>query len=586
MNEQILPYVAKEAEPRGRILFLKATPMAEDAEELQPVLTSHPAMLGRIFYFRICANIHDYEEWRFDHPALLTEHAGYVLPSWGEVREVTGYKTGRYILYGTFEISDNAGAVTLRLNRFGGDFMDLIHLVPAAGHHKILWQHPELLQLASPQEINETKMIFCGGVPKSGTTWLEKIINAHPGALMCGENNLFDNPHLQFTHRSVLGSFPAPFNRYLPHYASPTAHRLMLYAARARMLLGLLQNLAPQEIATKPHYQGWLLLGDRTPGNSGQIVNILLAFPEAKFIHIKRRAADVFLSRLHHEKNIYQSTPPLCQWPEWMAKIAPALLEHGDAALQRQELQPYIKKLAVAVILEWQMINQSADEFSELFPTRILTLQYEAMLQDPQASIRKIFAYLGIPTTAEQRAAIEAASSFRALSGGRKSGEANQSAFFRAGVAGGGEAAFLPQMLKDIETLSQKKPEDLYAMIPEMRNLNIEGALTRGNEVLGKVKNPLAGEQKSQSPESENTNSKNLAAEAAPPTGKLAKNAANIKPAQKVPPEKKPAPDQKPKTAGKAAAQKTPATITKAAPAQQVVEKTKLKNKSAAKAKA
>lgn len=223
-------------------------------------------------------------------------------------------------------------------------------------------------------------ILFVAGLPKSGSTWLERMLASYPGW-----NELLIPEVARFEMRSG-GSH---------HYPLPAD----TFTRFAQML-----------VLTKMHVPG-------TPHNVA-----LLRASAVPYVVLFRDLRDVAVSHYHYVRN----TP----WhPEYRAYAA-LDLDGGLHHFARTLLPAYVDWIRT-----WRANRD---------PELSLEVRYESMLEDPHAHLSAILDLFGLPADAQRVAEIVEAQSFKRLSGGRERGEANTKSFFRSGKAGGWREVFTP----------------------------------------------------------------------------------------------------------------------------------------------
>jgi hypothetical protein len=132
----------------------------------------------------------------------------------------------------------------------------------------------------------EKQFVFIIGAPRSGTTWLQAMLGAHPLVCTFGELQLYDfytAPWVEAWNRQLeLGSFSG-----LPTVWSENE----LY----QFLREFLDRIYRLVLDIKP---GATILLDKHPGNSNHVEHINRLVPNAKFIHLIRDGRDVAASLL------------------------------------------------------------------------------------------------------------------------------------------------------------------------------------------------------------------------------------------------------------------------------------------------
>ncbi|MDA0785235.1 MAG: sulfotransferase [Proteobacteria bacterium] len=131
---------------------------------------------------------------------------------------------------------------------------------------------PENLLRLSRASVRTTRPLFIVGMPRSGTTLVEQILDSHPD--VAGGGELTD---IQFATRKISG-YPASLSR-------ATSAEL---DAVAESYISVLENLSPDA----------RYVTDKMPVNFEHLGFIWQAFPDARIVHCRRHPLDVCLSCL------------------------------------------------------------------------------------------------------------------------------------------------------------------------------------------------------------------------------------------------------------------------------------------------
>jgi hypothetical protein len=113
--------------------------------------------------------------------------------------------------------------------------------------------------------------IFVVGMPRSGTTLVESIIGAHSGVLACGERQAM---------RAIMQEFAAS--------NAGSSSISVTEAARQRWRDAYRREL--------PDRRGTVAVTDKNPWNFDAVALILLLFPHARIIHVRRDPVETGLS--------------------------------------------------------------------------------------------------------------------------------------------------------------------------------------------------------------------------------------------------------------------------------------------------
>jgi hypothetical protein len=253
--------------------------------------------------------------------------------------------------------------------------------------------------------VREKQIFFIGGSVKSGTTWLQLLLNAHPEVSANGEGHFLDllAPALRMamdTHGRLVKEKNEQIFRELGGYPrlSEDAMQYVIAGAIQAFLVEQSKHKAARAV------------GEKTPDNLLHFPKLKLLFPRAKFIQIIRDGRDCAVSAWFHN---------LRTKPEW------AMSEFGS-----------VEAFACKYADHWSAELAAAQAFADRHPGHVRQVQYEKLVASTEPVLSELFRFLGVNASDAMTALCRAAASFAKLSGGRNPGEEDRGSFFRKGVPG------------------------------------------------------------------------------------------------------------------------------------------------------
>jgi hypothetical protein len=235
------------------------------------------------------------------------------------------------------------------------------------------------------QQIDEhysQELLFIAGLPKSGTTWLEKMLTSYPG-----------------------------FNNLLIPEA--TAYELANGGSHDYDLPeDMFSRFEDMLVVTKMHVHG-------SPHNAR-----LLHEASVKYVVLYRDLRDVAVSHYFYVRQ----TPWHPEYPIYKNLS----VEEGLATFADRLLLPFANW-----VRSW---HQNRD------PDLSLVLRYEEMLADTVGVMTHVAEHFGLDSSPETVTEIVEAHSFENLSGGRSQGEESKNSFFRKGKSGDWRNHFTPEL--------------------------------------------------------------------------------------------------------------------------------------------
>ncbi len=261
-------------------------------------------------------------------------------------------------------------------------------------------------------EVSNKNIFFIVGVAKSGTTWLQNLLNGHPDINCQGESHLINHllpammevisqqNHIVRRKNKMLeqeeNGYPIFKQQHAVHLAR-TAIYLMLHA---------------QANGDDVKY-----IGEKTPDNINhmeQIVSHLI--PQAKFIHIIRDGRDGAVSGWHH---IFRDSPT------WAKENFPRFSLYAQTFAE-----------------QWRKEIILAKQFEQKYPNHYFETRYELLHSQPEQAVQQLLAFLGADNGPTSVASCLQAGHFAQYSDGRAQGEENQLSHYRKGVVGDWQNTF------------------------------------------------------------------------------------------------------------------------------------------------
>jgi hypothetical protein len=214
--------------------------------------------------------------------------------------------------------------------------------------------------------------LFIVGCPRSGTTLLRRMVDAHPQVAITRETHWIPDIFRQGKGVDADGRVTAELPGVL--LAHPKFAKLGFERRELDELVA----------AGKPSYgafvgaifdrygagQGKRLVGDKTPGYAREIPLLHGLFPTARFVHLVRDGRDVCLSALAWARKAEQFERRFPTWRE--APVATA-----------------------ALWWRWHVLLARQASL-ELMPGLYHELRHEALVADPEAECRRLCDFLGV----------------------------------------------------------------------------------------------------------------------------------------------------------------------------------------------
>ncbi len=259
--------------------------------------------------------------------------------------------------------------------------------------------------LATLQSALTRRWFFVCGAQKSGTTWLQRILDAHPQVQCRGEGHFF-------TELSrLLGQSFTSYNKTLGKVAEQVYEGRPYYpGVRQRDYHDVLITVMALVMGREGMPDEVMALGDKTPNYAVNLGSVHRVLPESRVVHILRDGRDVAVSALHHAYRV---------------GLEQAIVPHSDEFYR--QMRHHARRWAANV--------RAARSFGADHPELYCEVSYERMLVDAVPEISRVCEVLGVNADATVVAAAADAASFEKTTG-RRRGEEDKSAFVRKGEAG------------------------------------------------------------------------------------------------------------------------------------------------------
>jgi hypothetical protein len=269
------------------------------------------------------------------------------------------------------------------------------------------------------QDLYQKDLFFVCGVIKSGTTWLERLLDSHPEVVCKGEGHFGSDLY------SLMSTAFEEYNASMPLKGKAFAHsKLASSTVSASEDLPIYSNEDKEFIvftSISLMMSKWLsrqddpscikCVGDKTPSNLTHIELLNHLNPDAKFIHIIRDGRDVAVSAWNFNMNTDLGAT-IQQWGSFR-KFVP-----WAAEAWANEIKP-------ARVLAAKKLGN-----------RYYELRYEDLLTNPEREAKKLFQFLNVDDSYGIVEELVDMCKFERMSGGRKPGEEDMDSFYRKGIAG------------------------------------------------------------------------------------------------------------------------------------------------------
>lgn len=218
-------------------------------------------------------------------------------------------------------------------------------------------------------DIDQTQLHFIIGSGRSGTTLLSQALNAHPNMVASPEGKFLLHYLQPFAGRELSAPDIAAFADHTLRIREHDLTDFRLWLLPQQQFIDRLQSLAPlrfEQLCKAVHLQSFIareknspirVVVDKNPSYTYFTPQLLEVFPQAKFIALVRDYRHNIASRLKHrlDANAWQAAH------------------------------------------RWRICNTILHQALQQHPSRVLLLRYEDLTAQPQASLERVCAFLGVP---------------------------------------------------------------------------------------------------------------------------------------------------------------------------------------------
>ena len=262
---------------------------------------------------------------------------------------------------------------------------------------------------------------FVTGSPKSGTTWLARLLDGHPEISCKGEG--------------CIHAFTRPLERITNEYNDFLVQRRGMFSegndfppVTVNELYSIMRYFVDMRLASIVDTKKRRLrfVGEKDPTHAEHFRMMNNLYPEAKFINIIRDGRDVMISAYHN--NLKNDTP----------------------GVQSAGIDGFMFEAAS----QWGMSVKEAIETAPVLGNRYIEVRYEALLADTEGELKRLLDFLGADASGDVVRSCAEAASFEKLSKGRARGEEDSKSFFRKGVAEDWKNYLNPEQVKRFDQLA------------------------------------------------------------------------------------------------------------------------------------
>lgn len=280
---------------------------------------------------------------------------------------------------------------------------------------------------------------FAVGHSRSGTTWLQRLLNSHPEVLCKGSGMFFGrDAALHEGRKTLYGVLGNHEDLRVWHDMRPNDWS---HPDFEEDLKGMMRSFIGYTMEKALKKSGKRIAVDRTPHYVSYLDEVHALYPEAKVVHIIRDGRDSAISNLHAVWNTARDRDGPVDLDREEIERRDAYQRDPEGYLASGEsifTEPRINALAN----RWnRAIRKGREDGRGLFGPNYLELRYERLLEDTVGELEKLFGFLEVSREKATLEQITEQNTFERWSG-RKPGEEQSGSFFRKGVQGDWKGVF------------------------------------------------------------------------------------------------------------------------------------------------
>lgn len=251
------------------------------------------------------------------------------------------------------------------------------------------------------------QLFFVGGPAKSGTTWLQHLLHAHPELACRGEGHL--TKALVPLLKATLEQYNAKVATYNGGLFKETAGFPTFDGDDLQHVISTAVGLLLGHLALdKPSARA---IGEKTPANIHDFGLLHWLAPGCVLACTVRDPRDAFTSNWRQTQRVN---------PSYIAR------EHGGQ----------MSRFALTYGRKWASVVTAGLQAKKAAPDRVFLMRYEDLHTQPIEELTPVLQRLGVAHDADTVQQCVESASFGKLSGGRQPGEESAGSFFRKGVVG------------------------------------------------------------------------------------------------------------------------------------------------------
>jgi Sulfotransferase domain len=290
---------------------------------------------------------------------------------------------------------------------------------------------------------------FIVGQAKSGTSWVMRLLDAHPEVMARGEGRFFGRSYKRPDVKRMESATLQPSSL---HRAFLDAEYLRAWIERsvwtrdgdAEAVLDELVAISTRHILRRAlEGTGKRLVGDKTPFLSEEtILELASLTDDGQVIHVIRDGRDVAVSAMHHLWNHpldlgggLDLTPDEAMTRERYRADPKRFLEAGESIFTERRI--------VALAHSWQtIVSRAIANGRELLGDRYTEVRFERLVSHPIAETQRLLGVVGADARPGTAARCVELARFERFSGGRAVGTEDSTAFTRKGIVGDWKGVF------------------------------------------------------------------------------------------------------------------------------------------------